>query len=398
MRVALATVGTTGDVRPFAALAGTLVATGHEVTAISWELHGAAFEGTGARFEAAGPATSQADISATAERAAAVSSPTRQVAVLRDFHLRDGVTHVRQLRDVLAGHDLAVIHGIHSLAQAAADDIGLPWASAVFDPVLLPTASAPPTGMPNLGPLNPLAWRFLDRMLRPLAAPLHAVLAEAGSQARPPLFRGRSPLLHLVACSPAIIRVPPDLPATTHVTGAWPPPAGAPLAPELAAFLDAGEPPIAVTFGSMSGQSTSQVDASIVAAARALGRRLVIQGGDSEASDKVITVGEVDHRRLFPRAAAVVHHGGAGTTHAVVAAGVPSVVVPHVGDQRYWAQRLRLLKVAPPPVTLGRATPHDFEERLGAAFGSLAQEARALGARVRAEQGLATAVRLIEAV
>jgi UDP:flavonoid glycosyltransferase YjiC (YdhE family) len=398
MRVALATVGTAGDVRPFAALAAALAVAGHEVSAVSWEPHRTAFEGTGARFEPAGPPTTAADISATAERAAAVSSPTGQVAVLRDFHLRDGAAHVRQLRDALAGHDLAVIHGIHSLAQAAAGDIGLPWASAVFDPVLLPTGSAPPAGMPNLGPLNPLAWRFLDRMLGPLDAPLQAVLAEAGSTARPPLFRGRSTLLHLVACSPTIIRVPPDLPATTHVTGAWPPPEGAPLTPELSAFLDAGEPPVVVTFGSMRGASTSQLTASIVAASRALGRRVVLQGGEHETANDVISVGETDHRRLFPRGAAVVHHGGAGTTQAVVAAGVPSVVVPHVGDQRYWAQRLRVLNVAPPPVTRKSATPRDFQDRLRTAIDSLTPAAREVGARVRAEAGLYEAVRLIESI
>jgi UDP:flavonoid glycosyltransferase YjiC (YdhE family) len=201
-----------------------------------------------------------------------------------------------------------------------------------------------------------------------------------------------------VACSPTFIRVPPDLPASTHVTGAWPPPEGAPLTPELSAFLDAGEPPVVVTFGSMRGASTAQLTASIVAASRALGRRVVLQGGEHETANDVISVGETDHRRLFPRGAAVVHHGGAGTTHAVVAAGVPSVVVPHVGDQRYWAQRLRVLNVAPPPVTRKSATPRDFQDRLRTAIDSLTPAAREVGARVRAEAGLYETVRLIESI
>ena len=67
-----------------------------------------------------------------------------QVATLRDFHLADGEAHYRQLRDLLAGHDLVVLHGIHALAHAAVLDLGVPWATAVFDPVLLPTAAAPP--------------------------------------------------------------------------------------------------------------------------------------------------------------------------------------------------------------------------------------------------------------
>ncbi len=78
------------------------------------------------------------------------------------------------------------------------------------------------------------------------------------------------------------------------------------------------------------------------------GRRVVLQErGASSGSPNLLRIGVLDHRALFPHAALVVHHGGAGTTHTVVAAGVPSVVVPHVGDQRYWADRLQRLGVAP---------------------------------------------------
>ena len=77
-----------------------------------------------------------------------------QVAILRDFHLADGEAHYRSLRELLLGHDIVLLHGIHALAHAAAIDEGLAWATVIFDPVLLPTASAPPPGMPNLGPAN----------------------------------------------------------------------------------------------------------------------------------------------------------------------------------------------------------------------------------------------------
>jgi UDP:flavonoid glycosyltransferase YjiC (YdhE family) len=95
MRIALATVGTTGDVVPFAALARALRAAGHDVTAISWELHRRAFEEAGASFAPAGPPTTWQEIARTAYRAAAASSPLAQVAVLRDFHLRDAEDEVR---------------------------------------------------------------------------------------------------------------------------------------------------------------------------------------------------------------------------------------------------------------------------------------------------------------
>ena len=131
MRIALAAVGTTGDVRPFASLATALAGAGHEVSAISWELHRAVFATTGATFVPAGPATTADDVRRTAVAAAAVRSPLAQVGILRDFHLRDGAEHQQALREALRGHEVAVVHGIHALAVAAARDEGVRFATAV---------------------------------------------------------------------------------------------------------------------------------------------------------------------------------------------------------------------------------------------------------------------------
>lgn len=398
MRIALATVGTTGDVRPFRTLATRLVERGHEVTAISWPVHRMALAQSGVRVEVAGPHADPARIAAVAADAAQ-RSPLEQVAVLRDFHLADGEEHYRRLRELLPGNDLVLLHGIHALAQAAAMDLGLRWATAVFDPVLLPTASAPPPGMPSLGPANRLLWLVLDRLLQRTGHPLDDLLQRAGSQQRGlSLFRARSPLLHLVACSPALIRVPPDLPDGTRVTGAWldrsdPPP----LPPEVEAFLADGPPPIVVTFGSMAGSSGDRI-ADALRAMLDGGRRVVVQGSAEADSPNLIAVGAVDHRALFPRAALVVHHGGAGATHAAVAAGVPSVVVPHVGDQRYWAARLHRLGVASPPVALkGIAAAAVAEPALAVATDpAIRDAARALASRVGAEDGIAATIALIE--
>ena len=400
MRIALATVGTTGDVRPFAILAGALVDRGHAVTAISWPVHRAALARAGVRVEVAGPHADPARIAATAAEAAK-HGPMGQVAVLRDFHLADGEAHFRRLRQLLRGHDLVLLHGIHALAHAAVLDEGLPWATAVFDPVLLPTATAPPPGMPSLGPANRLAWWMLDRALARTGRPLDDLLARAGSAQRGlALFRARSPRLHIVACSPSIVRVPADLPPATSVTGAWIDRSLPDAVPaELATFLDGGQAPVVITFGSMRGIPRLELRAAVDRLLEA-GRRVVVQGSIERGheSPNLMSIEAVDHRALFPRAALVVHHGGAGTTHAVVGAGVPSVVVPHVGDQPYWADRLHRLGVAPDPVPLAGfsgsrladavlATVADQEPRA---------KARALGAAIAAEDGIAASVALLE--
>jgi sterol 3beta-glucosyltransferase len=399
MRIALATVGTSGDVRPFAALGRALLDRGHAVTTVSWPVHREALTLTGGHFIAAGPHVDSWAIRETAERAAAERNPLRQVEVLRDFHLTQAPAHYRALLDALDGRDLVLIHGIHSLAHAAVLDLGAPWATAVFDPVLLPTRSAPPAGMPNLGPFNRLAWWLLDRMLARPAAALEAALAESGSPQRGlPLFRARSPLLHLVACSPAIMRVPPDLPRSTHVTGAWVPPGPpAALPADLETFLGDGEAPIVVTHGSMS--ALPALDA-VVSRLGALGRRVVIDGVPGEGATSVIRIADVDHRALFPRAAVIVHHGGAGTTHTACAAGIPSVVVPQIGDQRYWADRLYRLGVTPRPQAAGDLAPDALVAAIEVAGSDVAMRKRAeeLGRRLRGEDGIGVAVGLLEAV
>lgn len=398
MRLALATVGTAGDVRPFAILARRLVERGHEVTAITWPVHRAALAMPGVRVEVAGPHADANRIAAVAAEAAR-RGPMDQVAVLRDFHLADGEAHYRRLRELLPGHDLAVLHGIHALAHAAALDTGVRWASAVFDPVLLPTASAPPPGMPSLGPANRLLWSFLDRALARTSRPLDELLQRAGSGQRGlALFRARSPLLHLVACSPSIVRVPPDLPPSTRVTGAWLDTGTPdPLPPPLAAFLDDGADPIVVTFGSMDGARDEELQ-SAVAGILDAGRRVVLQGRSAIASPSIATIGAVDHRALFARASLVVHHGGAGTTHAACAAGVPSLVVPHVGDQRYWADRLHRLGVAPKPQLIGAVRASSLAQAAveAAADRAMHEAAATLGARIRDERGLEEAVAAIE--
>lgn len=400
MRIALATVGTAGDVRPFAVLARALVERGHAVTAVTWPVHRAALSGPGIRVELAGPHVDPARIEAVAAEAAG-QGPMEQVAILRDFHLADGEAHLRRLREVLPGHNLVVLHGIHALAHAAVLDEGLPWASAVFDPVLLPTATAPPPGLPNLGPANRLAWKMLDVALGRVSRPLDDVLARSGSHQRGlPLFRARSDLLHLVACSPSIVRVPSDLPAGTSITGAWiDRSAPAPLPMEIETFLAAGAEPIVVTFGSMRGIPADELRAAVDLLI-ADGRRVIVQGplGGGDDPPRLLRAGSVDHRALFPRAALVIHHGGAGTTHAVVTAGVPSVVVPHVGDQRYWADRLCRLGVASRPIRLERFSPRELATAATATADDVAARgaAHALAARVAVEDGVGVTCSLIE--
>lgn len=402
MRIALATVGTTGDVRPFRILGHHLAQRGHDVLAISWPMHANALAAPGVNVETAGPLHDAATLDAVAE-AAAGRDPLEQVRLLRDFHLADGTRHYRALFELLGGHDLVIIHGIHAIAHAVVLDRGLRWASLAFDPTLLATPSLPPPGMPNLGPFNRVLWRVLDQLLGTTGVPLDHILAAVGShQRRLPLFRARSSLCHLVACSPAIARVPERLPGGATFTGAILDPAPPdPLPPAIERFLSDGPPPIVISFGSMRG---IPVDA-ILESGRMLveaGHRVIVQateGARTSARD-IIGIEAVDHRALFPRVSAVVHHAGAGTTHAVAAAGIPSVTVPHIGDQVYWADRLHRLGCSPTPMRLKDVSPQRLAVEAAGVVDAPAMSAAAaqLRDRMAADDGLGTIVHRLEAM
>jgi vancomycin aglycone glucosyltransferase len=133
-------------------------------------------------------------------------------------------------------------------------------------------------------------------------------------------------------------------------TGAWIRPDERPLPDELEAFLAGGEPPVYVGFGSIASFLPADVAEVAIAAVRAQGRRVLLGSGWAKLAliddaDDCFAVGEVNQQALFRRVAAVVHHGGAGTTHTVTRAGAPQVVVPQIADQPSWAARVAQLGI-----------------------------------------------------
>ncbi|WP_184433801.1 glycosyltransferase [Mycobacterium sp. AZCC_0083] len=184
-------------------------------------------------------------------------------------------------------------------------------------------------------------------------------------------------------------------------TGAWILPDARPLPADLEAFLDAGAPPVYVSFGSVRAPE----DAAVVAieAIRAQGRRVVVSRGWADLAliddrDDCFVVGEVNHQALFEKVAAVVHHGGAGTTTTATRAGAPQVVVPQIADQPYWAGRV---------AALGIGVAHDGStptlESLSAALSTalspaIRARATAVAATIRTDGATVAATLLLDAV
>lgn len=187
----------------------------------------------------------------------------------------------------------------------------------------------------------------------------HGMTLRGPSASRRAHERANWPVLH--GFSEQVVSRPKDWRPGLEIAGYWWPHDTRALPGELEEFLAAGPPPVFVGLGSATVPDPEDVSAEIVRAPRTAGLRGVIQQGWGGLAargddDDVITVGDVPHAVLFPRTAAVVHHAGAGTTAAVLRAGVPTIPVPVQFDGFFWAARLVALGTAPEAVPLRRLT------------------------------------------
>ncbi len=208
----------------------------------------------------------------------------------------------------------------------------------------------------------------------------------------------------LYGFSAAVVPKPRDWPEWHHITGywfldrpaEWQPPA------DIVDFLEAGPAPVYVGFGSMIAKDPAELFELALEALRRAGRRGVLSTGwmgadHADLPDDVFGIESIPHDWLFPQMAAVVHHGGAGTTATGLRAGVPSIVAPFFADQPFWAHRVKVLGVGPAPVPQKRITAERLAHAIQAATSDDGMRARAvsLGERIRSEDGVRTAVELL---
>jgi sterol 3beta-glucosyltransferase len=212
----------------------------------------------------------------------------------------------------------------------------------------------------------------------------------------------------ILGVSPLVVPTPRDWPSWLTTTGYWSLPASSDWVPQqrLVEFMAQGEQPVYVGFGSMSTRDSAATLASILEALRLSGRRGVIHSGGADLADaqtrdardsRMLVVDDVPHDWLFPQVAAVVHHGGAGTTAAALRAGVPAGVVSHIGDQPYWGRRIHELGVGATPIPRHHFGAARLDQMLAElAAPCLAVKAAQLGEQLRAERGIERAVAFIE--
>jgi len=405
MRVLLSTIGSRGDVQPLVALALQLKTLGQEVRLCVPPDFREWIEGLGIPVAPIGP---QVRNFAVASRPATPVPPSPE----QRRQMMEGTVATQFETITAAAQGCDVIVGATALQIAApsvAERLGIPYVFAAYCPAVLPSPHhAPPvlamlgdTPAPALADYRELWAQDARRWNDMWASLLNSYRASLGlapvSDVLSHILTGQPWL----AADPILASWPDPADQAVFQTGAWILPDERPLSPELETFLNSGEPPVYFGFGSTRApQDLSQV---MVKSARALGRRVIVSRGWADLSlvdnePDCLDIGESNLRALFKRVAAVVHHGGAGTTTLAALAGAPQVVIPQHYDQHYWAQRVHHLGIGiahapgtPTADSLTSALQHILQPDVTARAQSIAAAVRSDGAQVAAQR-LITAV------
>jgi UDP:flavonoid glycosyltransferase YjiC (YdhE family) len=356
VRLALAPHGTRGDVHPMVALAEGLIAAGHDAVICAPPDFEDDVRARGIQFRPVGRAMG----AIVKDRAGDWSGGTRRSLLAFDALLEEAIAaQFADLPAAVRGADLILGAGVQVGAPSIAASLGIRYRYVAYCPALLRSREHAPILFPTARIprwANRIAWWLV---LRKYEGWLRSMLQRARSAlGLGPIARvyehvlGDRPLL---ACDADLAPLPRDARPRAVQVGYLRPRGNAPIPSDVAAFLDAGPPPVYVGFGSMSDDDPDRTTRMVVDAVSALGRRaLISHGGAGLARMRLpadfLAVGDVDHDALFPRTAAVVHHGGAGTTATAARAGAPQVVVPHLTEQVYWGGRIAALGVGPPPI------------------------------------------------
>lgn len=419
MRVLILTYGSRGDVQPYVALGRGLAAAGHAaILAASARFEGFVRE-NGLDFA---PLDDGLLSLIDTEQGKEMLENTRGAfgALRRTLGMAGRLREMnaRLLRDSWAAAeavrpDLIVFHVKGYGGPHIAEKLGIPAVFAPTIPIFVPTAAFPALGFPDLGGWwNRRSYGFIRALIRlSMSRSVRAWRAEHGLPRLRSLDLTRAadgsaiPVLHPI--SRHVISEPADWPESAHMTGFWflDAPEGWAAPPALEAFLAAGPPPVYVGFGSMAGRDPERLAGIVVEALSRSGTRGVLAtgwGGLRAATDMpghVFVIDQAPHEALFPRMAAVVHHGGAGTTAAGLRAGRLSIVVPFFGDQPFWGARIAALGAGPAPIPAKKLTAAALAEAIREATDNpeMRRAAETLGEKIRAENGVAEAVRLIEA-
>lgn len=413
MRIAILAAGSRGDIQPCAVLGKGLQDCGHRVRLAAPEdftgfIEGHALEAFPLRGDVqqimAGETGREFMETGGANPIKSIRAMRRMIAPVISDMMRDAYTACRDAEGLIC---LGVFS---AFGQSIAESLGIPIVNIEPTP-LLPTRAFPAPSWPTQRDLGPCPNYIAGAaMLRAVWLWYHPFVNDLRRQLGLPVWsfarfqRTLKSTPMLGAYSPNLIPRPTDWPDSVHVTGYlfadasadWEPP------PELKAFLEAGDPPVYVGFGSMAGRNPAELARLVIEALAKSGQRGLLLTGwggirTENLSENLLVVDSAPHGWLFPRMSAVVHHGGAGTTAEGLRAGVPSVIVPFILDQYFWGARVKALGLGPAPIPRTKLTADRLASaiRIAVTDTDMRQRTGSFGAAIRAENGIGNAVGVV---
>jgi len=410
-RITILTYGSRGDVQPFVALGVGLRNRGHAVRVAGPAPFAPLVQAHGLDFE---PIEGNPDelAQAFADRAGlnwplAIARMIQHVLPLAQAAFRS-VERAASDADLIV-HSFLMTDGGHTLARLR----GVPDVSAQFFPVFLPTSAFPAVALPDLPlgglyrrathALNTVMFRYGGRLLYRRLRASSPGLPDLAPWPFPDRAGQGTPILF--GYSPQILPHPTDWPSNAHVTGYWnlPPSPGWEPPDAVVRFLESGPPPVYFGPGSVRSERLRNLLQIVVASVRACGQRVFLGVspqalGEDLTGQDIFAAEGIPHAWLFARMRYILHHGGAGTTGSAAASGVPSTAIPFYADQAFWARQMHRLGLGPAAPPARRLTRGRLEAILKDALSNPSYQLRAkvLGEKIRQEDGVASAVRVIE--
>ncbi|HME74043.1 MAG TPA: glycosyltransferase [Myxococcota bacterium] len=396
MQIALVVDGTRGDIQPMLVLGRALAAEGHTVRLCAPPDFREAAKVAGLEFRAVGM-----DVRAylTSHAHALQGRPIHA--------LREAVRYAREclraqfeaLPEATSNCQYLIGAGIQLAGPSVAALRGVPYTYVAYCPILFPSGEYPSMVLPHQtlpSWANRLSWHatraFFNQVFRRILGERRAELGLPPVRDVLDYLVGERPTL---AADHELAPLPSDCAIRVRRIRALQPSPGDPLPAKLDSFLQQGPPPVYVGFGSMTDSDSARTTREIAKALSAVGCRAIVSRGWAGLGgvplpEGVLEIGAVCHVRLFPQLAAVVHHGGAGTTTAAARAGIPQIVVPHIADQPYWGRRVELLGIGPPAIPRKRFSAQTLEAALTAILDNeiVAERASELAGRLRARAAI----------
>jgi UDP:flavonoid glycosyltransferase YjiC (YdhE family) len=349
MRIILNTVGSFGDIHPYMAIALELQRRGHVPVIATMEGYREKIEGAGLPFAPVRP-----DVALPKEQGSElvekIMEPKTGPRFLTEELIFPAVRDsYADLLKAVEGADLLITHPAAPAGPLVARKTNMPWISTVLAPFSFYSSYDPPVPpfwqwTRKLSVLGPDVMGFFLRVMKSTYKAKAITdfrdelgLADTGN----PMFEGQhSPTLVLALFSELFGRRQPDWPKQTEITGFCfhdvNPDVEIPI--ELTRFVDSGAPPIVFTLGSSAVWVARDFFEESIKAAKLIGRRAVLLIGDERnlphaLPEGIMALDYLPYQTLLPRACAVVHHGGVGTTSHGLLAGVPTLIVPFAFDQ-----------------------------------------------------------------